>query len=274
MNPQQIKSKLAEYNITPSKSKGQNFLLDEQVVEEMASGVQKNDIILEIGPGLGVLTKALALKARKVILVELDRQIITLLKKEILPKHENVELIEGDVLSSRIYHQLKDSLEHKNYKLIANLPYQITSKAIRQFLDNDPKPSEIIVMVQKEVAERMTAKPGKTSLLSLAVQTESEAEIIKNVPAKSFFPSPKVNSAVVKCDLTRGHVKYQALNEAEKKKFWQLAKVGFSSRRKQLKNNLKSLLSEEEISKFFAKANIKANARAQELSIDQWIALL
>ena len=297
MEVAEIQAKLKKFHITPTKSKGQNFLLDEKVIEEMitAAQVNKDDLVIEIGPGLGILSEQLANSAKQVLLVELDGQIATILKKEFLPKYENVTLIEGDVLSSNTFHQMEAWLkkhagesvtgpgerDRKNqeteprqldhtYKIVANIPYQITSKILRQFLETHPKPKSLTIMVQKEVAERITAPPGKMSLISLAVQAYSQVSIITQVPAKSFFPQPKVDAAVIKADLTKPNEKFQRLPEQQKELFWRLAKLGFSSRRKQLQNNLKSLLKDDQVTPAFDKLKLQPTVRAQELSVDQW----
>jgi len=302
-----IQAKLKKYNIIPTKSKGQSFLLDESVIETMVSAaeINKHDLVIEIGPGLGILSEQLAKSAKQVLLIELDAQIVDILKKEFLPRHKNVTLIEGDVLLNDTFQKiitwLKENAagisprdqhvaesvpgqgEHdsKNqdtglhrldhtYKIVANLPYQITSKILRQFLESHPQPSSMTIMVQKEVAERITAKPGKMSLISLAVQTNSQAEIITNVPAKSFYPQPKVDSAVIKADLAQPNEKYQKLSKEKQELFWKLAKLGFSARRKQLQKNLKSLGKDADLKEAFQKLKLLPTVRAQELSVDQW----
>ncbi len=289
MNKQHLQQLLKQLDITPTKSKGQNFLLDDSVIDRMVehAGITKDDLVIEVGPGFGVLSRKLAEKAKAVLLIELDDKLAAYQRSVLLKEYSNITLIHGDALSSEVYHQvvawLKEQtvaahgnvgLEQLNgsFKLVANLPYQITSKLLRQYLEATPKPSSMTVMVQKEVAERMTAKPGKTSLISLATQVYSQAEIILQVPGKAFFPAPKVESAVVHCDLTKPHEGYMALGE-QQKRFWQLAKAGFASRRKQLKNNLGSLEKKDILEEVFATCRIKPLARAQELDLDQWVCL-
>lgn len=262
-----------------------------------AGNVTEKDVVLEIGPGLGVLTKALSKKAKRVLAVELDKKLSSLLKEELLGGIKNVDVITGDVLSSAIYHQIvawmykeligdefyvdpKDesyqeaveSLDLK-YKLIANLPYQITSRVLRQFLESKPRPSHLVVMVQKEVAERITAKPGQMSLLSLSVQAYSKPVIIETIPSSAYYPKPAVDSAIIHLDLTKPNENYINLSEIDKKMFWRLAKAGFSSKRKQLKNNLKSALKGKDdlnIVELLLEAGLKENTRAQELAVDDW----
>jgi len=285
MHKKQLLKLLKELDVKPSKSKGQNFLLDEGVVEQMVEHAQvnKDDLVIEVGPGFGVLTRKLAEKAKAVLLIELDDKLAAYQRSVLLPEYKNLSLIHGDALSSETFHRITDwlkrhagdksfeALDH-SYKLVANLPYQITSKLLRQYLEAHPKPSSMTVMVQKEVAERMTAAPGKTSLISLATQVYSQAKVISVVPDKAFFPAPKVTSAVVHCDVTKMHKGYDAL-DLQQARFWQLAKAGFASRRKQLKNNLKPFFKKGEIEAIFASCGIPEQARAQELDLAQWVCL-
>lgn len=299
MQLSQIKKTLRAYDIRPTKKKGQNFLVKTSYLTKMieAGQVTKKDTVVEVGPGLGVLTKELSESAKTVIAIELDKKISGFLQEEFLPSHKNVTLIEGDVLSSAVFHQLvatlykeqvpdavinpKDisyqevleSLEGE-YKLIANLPYQITSKVLRQFLESKPRPSQLVIMLQKEVAERILAKPGKMSLLALSVQAYSEASIITKVPASAYFPKPEVDSAILHCDLTKGNLAYAGLDEKGQKLFWRLAKAGFSSKRKQLQNNLRSVLKNNDTEAFLVGAGLNKQVRAQELSVDDWVRLV
>lgn len=299
MNQESIQQLLSQYGIHPTKKRGQNFLLDESFLDEMlqAGSVDNKDIVVEVGPGLGVLTTKLAEQAKKVITIELDNKIIDFLQNEFLPEHKNVELIEGDALSSSTFHQLVaklaseqidgvvadpndetygellDSL-NSSYKVIANLPYQITSKLMRQFLEAIPRPSQLVVMVQKEVAERIIAKPGQMSLLSLSVQCYSAPRIVTKVPAKAYYPQPEVDSAILHCDVNKGNQAYMNLNKQEQKLFWRLAKAGFASKRKQLKNNLESVIKGGDILSVLGEIGLSPSARAQELSVDDWCRLV
>lgn len=299
MTETELKNYLKKYNIVPTKKKGQNFLLDEEYLTTMlkAGAVGKTDVVLEIGPGLGILTKALSKKANKVLAIELDKRLSDLLQGELLDSVKNVDVITGDILSSTMYHQMVswmykelvgdefhidpddesyqevlETLDLK-YKLIANLPYQITSRMLRQFLESKPRPSQLVVMVQKEVAERITANPGQMSLLSLSVQAYSLPVIVEIIPSSAYYPKPAVDSAIIHLDLTKPNENYIALSDAGKKMFWRLAKAGFSSKRKQLQNNLKSLLKDKsalEIVELLIKVGLRENTRAQELSVDDW----
>lgn len=292
---------LERFHIVPNRSKGQNFLLDEDVIARMvdAAGVSAEDAVIEIGPGLAVLTRALCAKAKSVLAVELDANVAVALRAEVLPTHKNLTLWEGDALSSRAFHYRVEwlclqagvsdkpdpkSLEYKellktldlSYKIVANLPYQITSKFMRSALEVLPRPSKLVVMVQKEVAERATGKPGEMSLLSLAVQAYARAEIVEIVRSDAFYPQPEVDSAVLSCDLSQPNPDYVALDDAHRAEFWRLAKAGYASRRKQLKNNLMNALpnkSEEEIVTILGNIGLKPTVRAQELSVSDWCSL-
>ncbi len=272
-----IRQRLERAGLHPSKDRGQNFLLDESVIDDMikAAQVTDKDVVVEIGPGLGVLTEKLSSHAHSVFAMELDHGLARELTAQFLPKHANVTLFEGDALSKAAYHAKVEWLDKRPYKVVANLPYQITSKLMRDFMESTPMPQMVVVMVQKEVAQRATAKPGDFSLLGLSIQVYSEATIVRTVPAKAFFPKPEVDSAVLKCDLTKPNAAYTALTTEQREAFWRLARLGFSSRRKQLKNNLGKPFkrTNEEMLAIFANIGIGQLARAQELTIEQWCAL-
>lgn len=226
------------------------------------------DRILEIGPGLGVLTKELVAAAGQVSAVELDKRAISCLRDNFAPEIEAGKLIlaEGDALKMN-YRSL--GLDDFNFKIVANLPYSITSHFFRNFLEFGPKPEEIIVMIQKEVAERIIAEPGEMSLLALSVQLYSDPEILFTVKPESFWPEPEVDSAVVRLRLKREPI------DADVKSLFRLAKFGFGSKRKQLHNNLSAGLkiSSMAVKGIFAELGWREDIRAQDLSLDDWIKL-
>jgi len=298
MNREEITKKLKEYDIRPTKKKGQNFLVKTSYLGRMieAAKLSTKDIVIEIGPGLGVLTDQLSKNAKQVITIELDEKIIQFLETEFLPEHKNVSLIKGDVLSNAVFHQLvkelykeqapdaivdpkdetyKEVLESvdQSYKLIANLPYQITSKVLRQFLEAKPRPAQLVIMLQKEVAERIMEQPGQMSLLALSVQAYSKPKIVTTVPAKSYFPKPAVDSAILHCDLTQSNLAFEELDEKQKKLFWRLAKAGFSSKRKQLQKNLQAVL-KQDTAELLSSISLNPQIRAQELSVNDWVRLV
>jgi len=224
---------------------------------------------LEIGPGLGVLTTDLLAKAKEVYAVELDRQAIKYLQLNFRSdlKTKRLKLIEGDALKIN-YSEL--GLTDFNFKIIANLPYSITSHFFKNFLEFGPKPKEIIVMIQKEVAQRLVSKPGEMNLLALSVQLFSQAEILFTVQSTCFWPEPAVESAVVKLVLKK------KLPDVDIKALFRLAKIGFSSKRKQLHNNLANALKlkNEEVKAIFIDFGWREDIRAQDLSLDDWIKLV
>ncbi|OGF20805.1 ribosomal RNA small subunit methyltransferase A [Candidatus Falkowbacteria bacterium RIFOXYB2_FULL_38_15] len=277
-----IKEFLRKNNISPSRDRGQNFLIDKNVLEKIVetADLKKNDIVLEIGAGFGTLTERLVQKAGKVITVESDRGILPILRRN-LENYKNVEIIEKDVL--QIPSNLLPVISY-SYKIVANLPYQITSIVLRKFLESEPRPSEMVVMVQKEVAERICALPllcnatarraGEMSILAISVQFFGEPEIIEIVPRSSFYPAPEVDSAILKIS----NIKKQTEKNIKKiapKDFFRVVKVGFSARRKQLHNNLTNglHLKSEEVKNILLDLGLDIQVRAQDLSVDDWINL-
>ena len=251
-----MKEILKKYKIRPLKRLGQNFLIDKRVLEKIvnAANLSSDDIVLEIGPGLGVLTIELAKRVKKVIAIEKDRRMCEILKK-VLKNYKNVEIINKDILD------VGYSTSHiETYKLVANLPYYITSPVIRKFLEAKNKPRLMVLMVQKEVAQRICAQPPKMSLLSIAVQFYAEPEIINYVSKKSFYPQPKVDSAIIK-------ITPKPIPKINTKKFFNLVKKGFSSKRKMLKNNLGIKES------LFEELGLNPKTRAENLAVQNWIKL-
>lgn len=255
-----IESMLLKYNIRSKKYMGQNFLIDENILDKIieAADINQDDTILEIGPGLGTLTIALAKKAKQVIAIEKDNVLCQALEKILKDqKISNVELINGDIL------KISD-FKIKNYKLVANIPYYLTSPLIRKFLETSNRPSEIILMIQKEVAQRITAKPPKMSILSVAVQFYAEPKIIDYVAKTSFYPVPKVDSAIIK--ITPRPNVGRATSYINTEKFFELVKRGFSAKRKMLKNNLPEINLE--------KFGFNPKTRAENLSVSDWLKIL
>src|SRR3972149_1754296 len=189
------------YNIRPLRECGQNFLISRDVLDDMvaAADLKKDDIILEVGPGFGTLTLELAKKVKKVIAIEQDKILIKALQENLKKENiNNVEIIEGSVLKLPTTHC---QLLTANYRIVSNLPYQITSHFLRLFLVEENKPQDMTIMVQKEVAERICAKPGDMSLLAVSVQFYGEPKIVRNVLKNCFWPEPKVDSAILKIAL-------------------------------------------------------------------------
>jgi 16S rRNA (adenine1518-N6/adenine1519-N6)-dimethyltransferase len=274
-----VKDLLRKYNIRPFKGFGQNFLISENILKKIVevANVSPEDIILEIGSGIGTLTQELARKVKRVITIEKDEKMVEILK-ETLVDFKNVKVIEGDALK---LNPKNYKLRTKNYKLIANLPYNITSPVIRKFLESGNPPKEMILMVQKEVAQRICAKPPakgevrpkgrpKMNLLAVSVQFYSKPEILFYVSKNSFWPSPKVDSALIKITLKKV-LQRPALCDL----FFKIVRAGFSQPRKQILNNLSKVLKlDKETIKFWLLENgINPNQRAETLKIEDWIKL-
>lgn len=253
------------------KGLGQNFLIDDEVLSRIISTARltSEDLVIEVGPGLGVLTEELAKNAGRVIAIELDDNLAALLKER-LSAISNVTIINQDILKIDLAALLSEYKTAK-YKVVANLPYYITSPVLRHFLEAEMKPESMVVMVQKEVAGEIAAKPGKMSLLSIGVQLYGQPEIIAKVPAASFYPEPKVDSAILK--VTPYSTPRVEITDFEG--FFGLARAGFSSARKQLANSLANGLgiSKEESLSLLEKANIDSQRRAETLNIEEWAQL-
>jgi len=256
---------LKRYDLRAHKGLGQNFLQDPLALEKIVSDaeIQSNDIVLEIGPGLGSLTRYLAVSAKEVVAVELDENLLPPLKA-ILSPYKNVRLIHGDILKL----SPKDLNLENDYIVVANIPYYITSTVIRHLLESEPKPRRIVLTVQKEVAQRICANPGDMSLLALSVQVYGRPRIAEHIPASAFFPAPKVNSAVLVIDIYSSSLIEEDLLDT----FFKLIKAGFSQKRKTLRNSLSAGLhiSPTNAADFLAHAGIDPQRRAETLSIDEW----
>ncbi|OGY86641.1 MAG: ribosomal RNA small subunit methyltransferase A [Candidatus Kerfeldbacteria bacterium RIFOXYA2_FULL_38_24] len=267
MTKEQLKFLLKKYKIFPRKEQGQNFLLDDQIIKDIiaVSNLSKDDTILEIGPGFGVLTLALAQKTKKVLAIEQDRNIYPAMlalsrqQKNIFPFNQSIQKFN------------LESADFKNqqYKLIANLPYSITSWVLQHFLEHHPQPGVMVIMVQKEVAERVIAVKGAMSILSCAVNLYADAEIMRLVAAECFYPAPKVMSAILKLTV-RPQPKVK-----DPEKLMQIIKIGFSAKRKQLHHNLSAFFhfSPSKAKNILEKSQLGLNVRAQELSVEDWIRL-
>ncbi len=268
---EQTKAILKKYHFRPERSRGQNFLIDDAVLKKIikVADLKPEDLVLEIGPGLGVLTRELAGRVKKVFSVEIDQKLVRILKSE-LRDYQNLEIINQDILKLA---PKKLGLEDQRYQIVANLPYNITSLVLRKFLELAPRPKTLTILVQKEVAERICAGPGEMSLLSLAVQFYGEPELVWVIPRKNFWPEPGVDSALVKIKtLTQEQIDQRLVLGMNEKDFFRVARIGFSSRRKQLQNNLAAGLdlTKVEIKNFLEELSLNPLARAQDLSLADW----
>jgi len=263
--PLPVRQLLNRYHLTPSKGLGQNFLVDDEILSEIVriAEIPADSTVLEIGPGLGGLTRYLAEAADDVVAVELDRRMIPPLK-EVLKEYDHVRIIQGDILEIDPDSLIVDPA----YSVVANIPYYITSAVIRHLLNAKTKPRRIVLTVQKEVAQRICAQPGDLSLLALSVQIFGSVSIPLTIPADAFFPQPKVDSSVVKIDVYTEPL----VSVAELDDFFRLAKAGFGQKRKTLRNSLSSdlRLSTSEVETALAKAGIDPMRRAETVSIEEW----
>jgi 16S rRNA (adenine1518-N6/adenine1519-N6)-dimethyltransferase len=263
-----LRSLLLAHGMRPNKSFGQNFLVDRSALQQIVAAAEINpeDEILEAGAGTGVLTRELAQRARRVVAVELERDMLTLLSKTTRP-FTTIEIIERDLR----FVNPTDVFGHAPYKLVANLPYYITAPTFRHYLESENPPRLLVVMVQWEVAQRITAEPGDLSLLGVSVQFYGRPRIIARIPARSFYPAPKVDSAILRVD-----VEPQApLSSTQCDHFFRVVQAGFSERRKQLHNSLTHGLHQknEVVRGWLAAANIEASRRAETLSVEEWLHL-
>lgn len=263
--PLNISSLLKQHGIRANKKLGQNFLQDPFALASITSAaeIQPTDTVLEIGPGLGSLTRYLAKSAQQVVAVEIDREMLPPLRM-VTSDYNNINIIHGDILDL----SPKELIQEPNYLVVANIPYYITSAIIRHLLENEPKPRRIVLTIQKEVAMRICAEPGDMSLLALSVQVYGKPRIAKRISAGAFFPAPKVDSAVLCIDIYPSpKIQPDILNT-----FFKLIKAGFSQKRKTLRNSLSAGLhiSSQAAEDLLGNANIDQRRRAETLSIEEW----
>lgn len=256
---------LKRHGLRADKGLGQNFLQDPFALEAIveAAEIRPTDTVLEIGPGLGSLTRYLAVSAKRVVAVELDRDLLAPLQAVLAP-HPNVTVLRGDILEL----SPREIITADDYIVAANIPYYITSAVIRHLLESDLKPRRIVLTVQKEVAERICAKPGDMSLLALSVQVYGEPHIAARIPAGAFFPAPKVDSAVLTINIySTPQIQPESIDL-----FFKLIKAGFSQKRKTLRNSLSSGLhiAPAAAEKLLQNADIDPKRRAETLSIAEW----
>lgn len=267
---------LRQYGFRPKKSLGQHFLVDEGVLQHILSAAELSpgDIVIEVGPGLGVLTEALAKQGARVIAVELDARLAALLKKR-LAGYPDVEIVHADILEVSPRQLLQDNLPDsgavRGYKVIANLPYYITSPVLSHFLEAQPRPSRMVVMVQREVGESIAAAPGKMRLLSVKAQFYSKPTIVSHVPAESFYPVPKVDSVILQLDVYSQPPLIES-GVSDVGGFFDIVMHGFRSPRKQIRNSLAHSLGMPpgRVASLLAEAGIEPKRRAETLSLEEW----
>lgn len=273
---------IRRYQLNPKRSLAQNFLTDQTHLAHIAAAAElvATDTVLEIGPGLGSLTQHLAAQAGRVVAVELDNRLIELLREQ-FANQPHVQIIHGDILEldpgSLVQNVAEatlatlptsDSLLPTSYKVVANLPYYITSAVLRHLLEAASKPTRIVVLVQKEVAERICAQPGDLSLLAVSVQYYARPTLVHRVPASAFYPPPKVDSAVLRLDV----LPTPAVADIAPEAFFRIVRAGFSQKRKQLANTLSAGLHipKPALVATLEKLGIDPKRRAETLTLAEW----
>ncbi|MCX7779177.1 MAG: 16S rRNA (adenine(1518)-N(6)/adenine(1519)-N(6))-dimethyltransferase RsmA [Patescibacteria group bacterium] len=247
----------------PLKKRGQNFLTNPSILKTIiqAAELKKGDFVLEIGPGLGILTQELVKKVKKVLAIEIDKKLVNFLKEK-FKKVKNLEIIQGDILKIK-------NLKLKNpYKIVANLPYYLTGVVLRKFLTKEPRPKLMVLMVQKEVAERILAKNKKKSIISLMVNFYGQPEIVQIVSKNNFWPKPKVDSAILKITNLKPR-----FSKIRRNLFFKIIKTGFAHPRKKLVNNLTRIIEKEKLKELFQAIGWSQEVRAENLDLEDWLKL-
>ena len=270
------RSLLRQHNLRPRKGLGQHFLVNEDILSQIAAAarLQPDDTVVEVGPGLGALTTVMAAQAGRVLAVELDAALVARLESVLAP-HPNVHLIQGDILTVNLEEHLAAVMPDKAepaYKVVANLPYYITTPALRYFFDQRQRPQLIVVTVQAEVARRIVSTPPDMNFLAVLVQFYGQAEIVRLVSPNAFYPPPRVGSAVVRITLAA----QPPLDASSAQQFFRLVSAGFSQPRKQLHNPLiqGTGRSRAEIVAALQACAIDEKRRAETLSVQEWLRLL
>lgn len=256
-----IKRTLKAYGANTRKDLGQHFLVDNEALKTIVdtANLTKEDKVVEVGPGMGVLTRELCARAGEVVALEFDKAMISIVKTVCI-KHNNLKVENVDVLKF-------DTSGLGRYKLVANLPYYITSAVLRLFLETSNKPEEMVILVQREVAERICAKPSRMSILAVSVQFYGNPQIVEIVPRKSFFPAPKVDSAILRIKVYR-----KPLFDVDPHLFFRIVKAGFGEKRKQLINSISGglKLNRETTETLLKEAGISIIQRAESLTMLDW----
>jgi 16S rRNA (adenine1518-N6/adenine1519-N6)-dimethyltransferase len=257
-----IKDILNMYGAKPNSDLGQNFLVEEKYLDQIIDAAEPlaGQLAVEIGPGMGILTRELSKRAREVLAIEVDPKMVGILKTVCL-KCTNLTVKTMDVRNF-------DPTGIGDYVIVANLPYYITSLILRKFLEEKNKPKDMVILVQKEVAERICATPNRMSILSISIQFYGNPKLIGIVPREAFYPTPQVSSAIVKITTYRTPL----FSDVDPGKFFSLVKAGFGEKRKQLANSLQGfgVYDKEEIIKKLKKAGINPERRAETLSLAEW----
>jgi 16S rRNA (adenine1518-N6/adenine1519-N6)-dimethyltransferase len=261
---------LRAHGLRPRKGLGQNFLVDRVALDRVveAAGLQAHEAVVEVGAGVGNLTRLLAQRVGQVVAVEVDEGLVAVLREQVsdLP---NVQVLVGDVLSISDF-----GFPHLGYVVVGNLPYYVTSAILRHFLEGEPRPQRLVITVQREVAERIVAGPGDMSLLAVSVQFYGQPQIVARIPAGAFYPRPQVDSAVLR--IATSPTPEMALGPGlDERTFFRVVRAGFSQKRKTLRNALSGGLHRPpaEIEGLLRRARIEPQRRAQTLSLEEWAGL-
>jgi 16S rRNA (adenine1518-N6/adenine1519-N6)-dimethyltransferase len=262
-----IPALLRAYDLYPRKGLGQNFLVDPVALQRIvaAADLSPEDLVVEVGSGLGTLTRRLAEQAGHIVAVEIDNRLEQVLREQ-LADLTNVQILHGDIL------QISDfGFPHLGYKVVANLPYYITSAVLRHFLENESRPRLMVVTVQREVAERIVAKSGKMSLLAVSVQFYGQPQIVGRIPPGSFYPSPQVDSAILRVEVGARPV-VELPEDVDERAYFRVVRAGFSQRRKTLRNSLSGglALTPVQVEGALRAVDIDPRRRAETLSLEEW----
>jgi 16S rRNA (adenine1518-N6/adenine1519-N6)-dimethyltransferase len=267
--PLDVRRLLRDAGIRPRKSLGQNFLIHEEALERVAAAAEIGpaDILLEVGAGIGGLTRHLAVAARRVVAVEIDPALIPILNS-VLASYPNVSVVQGDILDQPV-ERLMGKIDPGGFKVAANIPYYITSAVIRHLVEANVPPSRLVLTVQKEVAERICAVPGKMSLLALSVQYYGTPSIEGNISADSFYPVPEVESAIIRVDLDGSRRRDVGASD----RLFKIARAGFSQKRKMLRNTISAGLGlpRARIERILTLAGVDPTRRAETVSVEEWV---
>lgn len=258
---------LRAYDLKPRKGLGQNFLLDPSALGRIlaAADLTPDDVVVEVGSGLGTLTQPLVRQAGRVLAIEIDPHLVAVLH-ELLADEPNVQILEGDIL------RISDlPVPNLGYKVVANLPYYITSAILRRFLETEPRPSLMVVTVQREVAERVVAGPGAMSVLAVSVQFYGRPSIVSRIPAGAFYPSPKVDSAVLRIEVD-GTPQVMLAEGVAESDYFRVVRAGFGQKRKMLRNALSGGLglSPARAEETLRRSGVDPRRRAETLDLQEW----
>jgi 16S rRNA (adenine1518-N6/adenine1519-N6)-dimethyltransferase len=275
-----VQELLRKYRVNTDARLGQNFLMNEPLLKRIADfgELVAGDVVLEIGPGLGVLTKYLTPNTQKVVSIELDERYVKIVRAE-MSEAANYRAVHGNILDFSNQDILDLLYDHKDsvgdFKVIANIPYNITAPIVRKFTEQEPAPSLMVYMVQKEVAQRLSAQPGDMSVIAVTTQYYSEVEMLEIVPAADFHPAPKVDSAVIRLRKSAAYTAMAADLGLTNREVFRYVKIGFSARRKMLRKNLIAglRLEPKSIDTCMQNSGLSLKVRAQELSVENWIKL-